>query len=98
MPLLDVVQTKKVVATITLEESTAANVDKYAAFINANADDVVTQALDYVFKRDKDFRKFLEAPDGKKAPVCLRIRKPSSDPNGPRRGRKPAAKAQRQGA
>jgi hypothetical protein len=94
MPLLEIAPTKKVVATITLEESTAANVDKYAAFINANADDVVTQALDYVFNRDKDFQKFLESPDGKKAPACLRIR----NQNGTKRGRKPAATAQHQGA
>ena len=45
MPLLEIAPTKKVVATITLEETTALNVDKYAAFINANADDVVSQAL-----------------------------------------------------
>jgi hypothetical protein len=68
MPLLEIAPTKKVVATITLEETTALNVDKYAAFVNANADDVVSQALSYVFTRDKDFQKFLEAPDGRKAP------------------------------
>ena len=59
MPLLEIAPTKKVVATITLEETTALNVDKYAAFVNANADDVVSQALSYVFSRDKDFQKFL---------------------------------------
>jgi hypothetical protein len=93
MPLLEIAPTKKVVATITLEESTAANVDKYAAFANANADDVVSQALSYVFSRDKDFQKFLEAPDGKKALSVLRIRNGAT-----KRGRKPAAKAQHQGA
>ena len=71
MPLLEIAPTKKVVATITLEETTALNVDKYAAFVNANADDVVSQALSYVFTRDKDFQKFLEAPDGRKAPTCF---------------------------
>ena len=94
MPLLEIAPTKKVVATITLEETTALNVDKYAAFVNANADDVVSQALSYVFSRDKDFQKFLESPDDKKAPACLRIR----NQNGTKRGRKPAAKAQHQGA
>jgi hypothetical protein len=93
MPLLDIAPTKKVVATITLEETTALNVDKYAAFVNANADDVVSQALSYVFTRDKDFQKFLEAPDGRKAPTSLRIRD-----NKLKRGRKPTAKAQHQGA
>jgi hypothetical protein len=90
MPLLDVVQKKKVVATISLEESTANNVDRYAAFINAPADDVVTQALDYVFSKDKDFQKYLETPDDKKAPQVLRVRKTSDDENRPKRGRKPA--------
>ena len=94
MPLLEIAPTKKVVATITLEETTALNVDKYAAFVNANADDVVSQALSYVFSRDKDFQKFLESPDGKKAPACLRIR----NQNGTKRGRHPAAKAQHHGA
>ena len=94
MPLLEIARTKKVVANITLEESTAANVDRYAAFINAHADDVVNQALEYVFNKDKDFQKFLESPDGKRAPTCLRIR----NQNGTKRGRKPAAKAQHQSA
>ena len=89
MPLLEIAPTKKVVATITLEETTALNVDRYAAFVNANADDVVSQALSYVFTRDKDFQKFLEAPDNRKAPTALRIRD-----NKMKRGRKPAAKAQ----
>ena len=93
MPLLEIAPTKKVVATITLEETTALNVDKYAAFVNANADDVVSQALSYVFTRDKDFQKFLEAPDGRKAPTSLRIRD-----NKLKRGRKATAKAQHQGA
>ena len=60
----------------------------------ALSDDVDPQALDYVFNRDKDFQKFLESPDGKKAPACLRVR----NQNGTKRGRKPAAKAQHQGA
>ena len=93
MPLLEIAPTKKVVATIMLEETTALNVDRYAAFVNANADDVVSQALSYVFTRDKDFQKFLEAPDGRKAPASLRIRD-----NKLKRGRKPTAKAQHQGA
>jgi hypothetical protein len=92
MPLLEIAPTKKVVATITLEEAAALNVDKYAAFVNASADDVVSQALSYVFSRDKDFQKFLEAPDNRKAPTTLRIRDHTI-----KRGRKPVAKAQHQG-
>jgi hypothetical protein len=93
MPLIDVVQTKKVVATITLEESTADNVDKYAAFLQAPADDVVTKALDYVFSKDKDFQEFLKTKSDAKAPVVLRVRKPADDASKPKRGRKPAVKA-----
>jgi hypothetical protein len=93
MPLIDVVQTKKVIATITLEESTADNVDKYAAFLQAPADDVVTKALDYVFSKDKDFQEFLKKPSDAKAPVTLRIRKPSDDANKPKRGRRPVVKS-----
>ncbi len=58
MPLLEIAPTKKVVATITLEESTAENVDKYAAFVNANADDVVTQALIMCSTETRTFRSF----------------------------------------
>jgi hypothetical protein len=90
---LKIAATEKVVAAITLEEATALNVDKYAAFVNASADDVVSEALSYVFSRDKGFQKFLEAPDNRKAPTTLCIRD-----NTIKRGRKPAAKAQHQGA
>jgi hypothetical protein len=91
MALLEVVHQKTVVATISLKESTANNVDRYAAFINAPADDVVTQALDYVFGKDKEFQKYLESGDVRKSPMPLRIRKTSEDETRPRRGRKPAA-------
>ena len=93
MPLIDVVQTKKVVATVTLEESTAENVDKYAAFLQASADDVVTKALDYVFSKDKDFQEFLKNPSEQKATVQLRVRRPADEAGKPKRGRKPAVKS-----
>ena len=40
-------------ASIRLTDSTAAQVDQYAAFIHASADDVVEQALAYVFGKDR---------------------------------------------
>ena len=49
MALLEVTQSRQITATIRLEEQTAAQVDQYAAFILASADDVVNQALEYVF-------------------------------------------------
>ena len=62
MPLLEVVQTRQVSASIRLTDSTAMQVDQYAAFIHASADDVVEQALAYVFSKDRDFQEFLSHP------------------------------------
>ena len=44
MPLLEVVQTRQISASIRLTDTTATQVDQYAAFIRASADDVVEQA------------------------------------------------------
>ena len=62
MPLLEVVQTRQISASIRLTDTTAAQVDQYAAFIRACADDVVEQALAYVFSKDRDFQDFLKTP------------------------------------
>ena len=75
MPLLEVVQTKQISASIRLTESTAMLVDRYAAFIRACADDVVEQALTYVFAKDRDFQEFLKSPQAKEVAPTLRIRK-----------------------
>jgi hypothetical protein len=75
MPLLEVVQTKQVSASIRLSNSTATQVDKYAAFIGADADDVIEQALTYVFTKDRDFQEFLKTPQAKQVASTLRIRK-----------------------
>jgi len=75
MPLLEVVQTRQVSASIRLTDSTATQVDQYAAFIRASADDVVEQALAYVFSKDRDFQDFLKTPQAKQAASTLRIRK-----------------------
>jgi hypothetical protein len=75
MPLLEVVQTRQVSASIRLTDSTATQVDQYAAFISASADDVVEQALAYVFSKDRDFQDFLKTPQAKQAASTLRIRK-----------------------
>ena len=58
-----------------LTDSTATQVDQYAAFIHACADDVVEQALTYVFSKDRDFQEFLKTPQAKQAAATLRIRK-----------------------
>ena len=64
MPLLEVVQTRQISASIRLTDTTATQVDQYAAFISACADDVVEQALAYVFSKDRDFQDFLKAYPG----------------------------------
>ena len=61
MPLLEVVQTRHVSASIRLTDAIAAQVDQYAAFIHASADDVVEQALTYVFGKDRDFQEFVKS-------------------------------------
>jgi hypothetical protein len=43
MPLLEIVQTRQITATIRLDESTAEQIDQYAAFLHASADDSWTR-------------------------------------------------------
>jgi hypothetical protein len=74
MPLLEIVQTRQVTASIHLDESTAALIDQYAAFLHATADEVVDKALCYVFAKDRDFQDFLRTPEASRAPESLRIR------------------------
>lgn len=74
MPLLEIVQVRRVTASIRLEESTAAQLDQYAAFLRATADEVVDKALSYVFAKDRDFQEFLRSPAAKDVPASLRIR------------------------
>lgn len=40
MPLLEINQTRYISASVRLDESTAEQVDQYAAFVHASADDV----------------------------------------------------------
>jgi hypothetical protein len=75
MPLLEINQIRHISASVRLDESTAAQVDQYAAFIRASADDVVDRALNYVFSKDRDFQEFLKTPQAKQAASALRVRK-----------------------
>ena len=79
MPILEISQIRQISASIRLDEATAAQVDQYAAFIHASADDVVDKALNYVFSKDRDFQEFLKSA-GTAAP-SLRVRRPAQ-PNG----------------
>jgi hypothetical protein len=75
MPLLEINQIRHICASVRLDEGTAAQVDQYAAFIQASADDVVDKALNYVFSKDRDFQEFLKTPQAKRVASTLRVRK-----------------------
>ena len=74
MPLLEIIKIHRVTASIRLEESTAALIDQYAAYLHASADEVVDKALSYVFAKDRDFQDFLRTPEASRVPESLRIR------------------------
>ena len=94
MPLLEVVQTHYVSASIRLTDSTALQLDQYAAFIHATADEVIDQALVYVFSKDRDFQEFLRTPEAQRITPTLRVRRPvANEPAEPSR-RRPFSVAQ----
>jgi hypothetical protein len=90
MPLLEITTSRKVTATVSLEEPTANLVDQYAAFTRVAADDVVNKALEYVFTKDKDFQKFIGSPNDVKPVHPLRIKRSGDDGAKGKPGRKPA--------
>lgn len=79
MPLLEVTQTRHLSASIRLTDTTASQVDQYAAFIRASADDVVEQALAYVFAKDRDFQEYLKSPEAQRITPTLRVRRVSAN-------------------
>ncbi|MDR3402970.1 MAG: hypothetical protein P4L99_10775 [Chthoniobacter sp.] len=79
MPLLEVTQTRYVSASIRLTDSTALQLDQYAAFIHASADEVMEQALAYVFSKDRDFQEFLRTSEAQRITPTLRVRRPSAN-------------------
>jgi hypothetical protein len=90
MPLLEITTSRKVTATVSLEEPTANLVNQYAAFTRVAADDVVNKALEYVFTKDKDFQKFIGSPSDAKPIHPLRIKRNGDDRPKGKPGRKPA--------
>jgi hypothetical protein len=94
MPLLEVVQTHHISASIRLTDTTATQVDQYAAFIEASADEVVEQALAYVFSKDRDFQEFLKTPQAKQVAPTLRVRKGPSNGAAEPPAKKPAVGVQ----
>jgi hypothetical protein len=91
MPLLEVVQTRQLSASIRLTDTTATQVDQYAAFIHASGDDVVEQALAYVFSKDRDFQEFLKTPQAQKVAPTLRVRRAAVPDTVEQANKKPAA-------
>ena len=80
MPLLNITESKKVTAVVNIEESTARQIDQYAAMTKGSADEVVQQALAYVFSKDKDFETYCKDNANAKPKLPLRLKKPASTP------------------
>ncbi len=80
MPLLEINLSRYINALIRLDETTAEQVDQYAAFVHVTADDVVDKALNYVFSKDRDFQDFLKTPQAREVAPTLRVRRgPTKD-------------------
>ncbi len=82
MPLLEIVQTRQITASIRLDETTAEQIDQYAAFLHASADEVVDKALAYVFAKDREFQEYLRSPDATRAAQSLRVRRSPQNGDG----------------
>jgi hypothetical protein len=82
MPLLEIVQTRQVSATIRLDRLTAEQIDQYATFLHASADEVVDKALTYVFAKDRDFQEYLRSPEAARAAQSLRVRRSPQNGDG----------------
>jgi predicted transcriptional regulator len=93
MPLLEVVQTRYVSASIRLTDTTALQVDQYAAFIHATADEVMEQALTYVFAKDRNFQEFLRTSEAQRIAPTLRVRRAAANDAGKPPAKKPVSAA-----
>jgi hypothetical protein len=93
MALLIVKASKKIDAILRLEESTAKMIDRYAAFLNVPADEVVDKGMEYIFTKDKDFQQHLEKQPDLQVPGSLRIKKAPGTPGGMRNGTRNGAKS-----
>ena len=91
MPLLEVSQSRQVSASIRLDSATAIQIDQYAAFIHASADDVVDKALNYVFSKDREFQEFLKTPPAAQVAPALRVRRPAAVEGAQQPSRRPDA-------
>lgn len=78
MPLLSIAESKKITIIASIEETTARNVDLYAAYTKGAPDDVLNAALEYIFSKDKEFQKFLESDANAKPKTALRVKRTTS--------------------
>lgn len=93
MPLLEVTQTRHLSASVRLTDTTASQVDQYAAFIRASADEVVEQALAYVFTKDREFQEFLRTPEAQQIVPTLRVRRVAANEAAEPAAKKPSSAA-----
>lgn len=77
MALFTVKTSNKIDTSMRLEESTAKMLDRYAHFHKASADDVVNEALEYIFKHDKDFQQDLTVHPDAKVNSTVRVKVPA---------------------
>ena len=98
MPLLEVNTEHQITATITIGETNAELVDRYAAFIHASADEVIDQALAYVFSKDRDFQEFLRTPEAQRIVPTLRVRRVAASDTAEQANGKPAHAAETSGS
>ncbi len=75
MALFTVKTSKKVETSMRLEESTAKMLDRYAHFHKGPADEVVNEALEYIFRHDKDFQQHLQQNPNQEVAASVRIKK-----------------------
>lgn len=75
MALFTVKTSKKVETSMRLEESTAKMLDRYAHFLKGPADDVVNEALEYIFQHDKDFQQHIKQNPDEQITSSVRIKK-----------------------
>ena len=80
MPLFTVKTSKKVETSMKLEESTAKMLDRYAHYHKGSADDVVNEALEYIFQHDKDFQRHLKQNPDEQVASSVRIKKTPGSP------------------
>jgi hypothetical protein len=98
MPLLEVIQIHYVNASVRLTDTTAIQLDQYAAFIHATADEVIDQALAYVFSKDRDFQEFLRTPEAQRITPTLRVRKATASDTAEQANGKPVHAADASGS